>query len=49
MTNHNTVIADPVDQVSYYFLIEVSMEATLIERYQKQLKEAEEIYPRTLP
>jgi hypothetical protein len=46
---HNAVIAEPIDQVSDHFLIEVRLEATLIERGQVQQQEVEEIDPRTLP
>ena len=45
----NAVIAEPIDQVSDHFLIEVRLEATLIERGQVQQQEVEEIDPRTLP
>ena len=46
---HNAVIAEPIDQVSDHFLIEVSLEATLTERSEVQHHEVEEIDPRTLP
>jgi len=45
----NAVIAEPIDQVSDHFLIEVSLEATLIERGQIQQHVVDEIDPRTLP
>ena len=45
----NAVIAEPIDQVSDHFLIEVSLEATLTERSEVQHHEVEEIDPRTLP
>ena len=45
----NAIVADPIDQVSDHRLIQVRMEATLIERSITPQPEVEEIDPRTLP
>ena len=45
----NAIVADSIDQVSDHRLIQVKMEATLVERSATPKNEEEEIDPRTLP
>ena len=45
----NAIVADSIDQVSDHRLIQVRMEATLVERSATPKNEEEEIDPRTLP
>ena len=45
----NAIVADAIDQVSDHRLIQVRLEATLIERGPATQPEEEEIDPRTLP
>ena len=45
----NAIVADALDQVSDHRLIQVRMEATLVERGTTIQPEEEEIDPRTLP
>ena len=45
----NAIVADPIDQVSDHRLIQVRMEATLIERGPTIQAEPEEIDPRSFP
>ena len=49
MAIKNAIVADAIDQVSDHRLIQVRMEATLIERGPNPQLEPEEIDPRTLP
>ena len=49
MAIQNAIVADPIDQVSDHRLIQVRMEAILVERGTNPRLEPEEIDPRTLP
>ena len=49
MAIQNAIVADAIDQVSDHRLIQVRMEAILVERGTNPRLEPEEIDPRTLP